>query len=196
MNIDFERINYMMGSFKNFGCSIETLKKSLKSVAERNKHDSGISYDGIFEAIERSKKYKQKEKEMIEPNKQYETMDGSEARVYATDGGGDTPVHGAVKTTSGWIASVWDKDGNNPTLSDYDLIEKWEPREGEYCWFSSVKSPLEMVLSKFSHKQEDGKFVTQAFGTFKYCFQYEYELPKPIAESIDSITYPYFDKGE
>jgi len=172
MNIDFERINYIMGSFKNFGCSIDQLKKSLQEIS------------------------KQKETSMIEPNKQYETMDGSEARVYTTDGGGDTPIHGAVKTKGGWIASVWDKDGNHPALSDHDLIEKWEPKEGEYCWFSDVKRPLEMVLSKFSHKQEDGKFVTQAFGTFKYCFQYEYEPPKPIAENLDLRTYSDFDKGE
>ena len=122
---------------------------------------------------------------MIEQNKQYETMDGSEARVYATDGGGDTPIHGAVKTQGGWIASVWDKDGNNPVLSDHDLIEKWEPKVGEWCWFSDIEHPKEMVLARLSHKREDGAFVSTNDLPWKYCFQYEYELPNSIADNID-----------
>ena len=133
---------------------------------------------------------------MIEPSKQYETMDGSEARVYATDGGGDTPIHGAVKTKGGWIASVWDKDGNNPTLSDYDLIEKWEPKRGEYCWFGDSGRPSIMALARFSHKDNAGRFVATNGGPWNYCFQYEFDLPKPIADNIDSITLSDFDKGE
>lgn len=169
MNQDFEKINAMMGSFKNFGCSMEELKKSLEEIS------------------------KQKEVSMIEPQKQYETMDGSEARVYATDGGGDTPIHGAVKTKGGWIASVWDKDGNNPTLSDYDLIEKWEPREGEYCWFGNSERPKEMTLAMFSNMDESGNFVSTGGVAWKYCYQYESDLPAPIASYISLTSHMEFN---
>ena len=49
---------------------------------------------------------------MISKDKQYRTRDGREARIYATDGHPDEPVHGAFKDYSGqWNASIWNLDG-------------------------------------------------------------------------------------
>jgi hypothetical protein len=63
---------------------------------------------------------------MISKDKEYQTRDGREVRIYATDGGGDYPVHGAYFNGAQWISGMWSKkgeyflDGNTPM----DLIEK------------------------------------------------------------------------
>lgn len=48
----------------------------------------------------------------IDPSKQYRTRDGREVRIYAVDGGGKFPVHGAILPRGGsWIATTWSGDG-------------------------------------------------------------------------------------
>lgn len=47
----------------------------------------------------------------FEAGKVYRTRDGREARVYATDGGGHFPIHGAVKCVDGWAQVQWRADG-------------------------------------------------------------------------------------
>ena len=39
------------------------------------------------------------------------TRDDQEVRIYATDAGGDYPVHGAVKTDHGWESETWTLGG-------------------------------------------------------------------------------------
>ncbi len=40
------------------------------------------------------------------------TRDGREARIYATDGEGDFPIHGATLNSGGWCADCWMIDGH------------------------------------------------------------------------------------
>jgi hypothetical protein len=78
---------------------------------------------------------------MIELGKQYKTRDGCEVRIYAVDGGGRFPVHGAVKLDDGtWRQEEWtltgsyngEKDGH--TLPNaLDLIEV-KPRIQREVW--------------------------------------------------------------
>jgi hypothetical protein len=71
---------------------------------------------------------------MIDPKKQYRTRDGREVRIYAVDGGGSLPVHGAIKNTYGWEPYQWIKDGRS-YLKDgpEDLIEV-RPRIQREVW--------------------------------------------------------------
>jgi len=48
---------------------------------------------------------------MIELGKQYVTRDGREVRIYAVDGGGQFPVHGAIREGQEWVACTWLHDG-------------------------------------------------------------------------------------
>jgi hypothetical protein len=48
---------------------------------------------------------------MIDPKKQYKTRDGREVRIYAVDGGGHRPVHGAIREGQVWVACAWFHDG-------------------------------------------------------------------------------------
>lgn len=82
---------------------------------------------------------------MIDRNKQYRTRDGREVRIYAVDGRGLWPIHGAIKVDGGWAACTWFDDGRAAGDRDasLDLIEV-KPRikrevwvnvyEGVDCW--------------------------------------------------------------
>ena len=71
-------------------------------------------------------------KNKIETTKKYTAYDGREVRVYATDGAGSYPVHGAVKQENGeWYPLKWTEDGRY--LADgsediKDLIEVVEQK--------------------------------------------------------------------
>ena len=63
---------------------------------------------------------------MISKDKQYKTRDGREVRIYAIDGIGKFPIHGAIKDNKGWEHNLWKKDGSfNGHLNESpsDLIE-------------------------------------------------------------------------
>ena len=63
---------------------------------------------------------------MTDITKTYKTRDGREVRIYATDGGGDRPVHGAVINHGEWFLRHWSAKGtafpDHGHCSD-DLIE-------------------------------------------------------------------------
>jgi hypothetical protein len=74
---------------------------------------------------------------MIDINKQYRTRDGREVRIYATDGGGPCPIHGAIRGLNFWSTANWSKNGSY-TVSygqehDNDLIEV-RPRHKRTVW--------------------------------------------------------------
>lgn len=71
---------------------------------------------------------------MIELGKKYRTRDGREVRIYAVDGSGMYPVHGASNRPAGWCLERWTNTGElwaNGKEDPYDLIEvqpeQWHP---------------------------------------------------------------------
>ena len=64
---------------------------------------------------------------MIDKSKRYRTRDGREVRIYATDGGGPQPVHGAVSGLNFWSTATWSKNGSYKLVygqeNDWDIIE-------------------------------------------------------------------------
>ena len=85
---------------------------------------------------------------MLDINKQYRTRDGREVRIYATDGAGIRPVHGAIKTDEGWVREDWSSDGGfggNMRFSD-DLIEV-RPRHKRTVWLHVWSSNYIQVMN-------------------------------------------------
>ena len=72
---------------------------------------------------------------MIDINKKYQTRDGREVRIYATDAGGPKKtVHGAVKEKDGWYMLAWSKNGVVSNIDrNLDLIEV-RPRHKRTVW--------------------------------------------------------------
>jgi len=71
---------------------------------------------------------------MIDINKKYRTRDGNVVRIYATDAGGQWPIHGAVKDDRYlvWIAKSWSEKGEYLNR-DCDLVEV-KPRIKQKMW--------------------------------------------------------------
>ena len=61
---------------------------------------------------------------MIDVTKTYRTRDGREVRIYAVDGRGNFPVHGAILNSSGrWDMAGWNEIGfSNSFPLSTDLI--------------------------------------------------------------------------
>ena len=81
---------------------------------------------------------------MIELGKQYKTRDGCEVRIYAVDGGGQFPVHGAVNFSgTAWTPNEWSETGSHLgdpefRISDLDLIEV-KPRIQREVWVNMYR---------------------------------------------------------
>lgn len=71
---------------------------------------------------------------MISMEKKYRTFDGREVRLYAVDGGGKFPIHGAANTDGDWLAYSWSVGGHCDLLSldsqRDDLVEVKTKHEG------------------------------------------------------------------
>lgn len=72
---------------------------------------------------------------MIAIHKKYRTRDGREVRIYATDGWGDYPVHGATLRNGQWEINTWTLDGTDwgNENSYFDLVEV-KPRIERTVW--------------------------------------------------------------
>jgi hypothetical protein len=72
---------------------------------------------------------------MISKDKTYRTRDDREVRIYATDGFGDHPIHGAFKRQDDWDCICWTEDGACIFNPSWNLIEV-KPRIKRTVWIS------------------------------------------------------------
>ena len=90
---------------------------------------------------------------MIDKNKTYKTRDGREVRIYATDGGGPQPIHGAISGLNFWSTANWSKNGSYTVVygqeHDNDLIEV-RPRHKRTVWLNvySTSRHVEAFVDK------------------------------------------------
>jgi hypothetical protein len=96
---------------------------------------------------------------MIDKNKKYRTRDGREVRIYATDGGGPQPVHGAVSGLNFWSTANWSKNGSYTVVygqeHDNDLIEV-RPRHKRTVWLNVHVN--RSVIAHNSREEADNLF--------------------------------------
>lgn len=96
-------------------------------------------------------------KEMkIEVGKFYRTRDGHKVRIYATDGSGLFPVHGAIYYDDEWSISTWTSDGLNMrgNESGIDIISEWKQTIDDIGFDKSCLPKW----AKFVFMDEDGKW--------------------------------------
>lgn len=62
---------------------------------------------------------------MISQTKPYRTKDGHKVRIYATDGGGHYPIHGAIYVNNlrGWETIKWTAEGKFAGSPGFDIVE-------------------------------------------------------------------------
>ena len=95
---------------------------------------------------------------MISMDKQYRTKNGYEVRIYAVDGSGYYPIHGAYMHNGEWVMYRWNEQGisiNNPELN---LIEV-KPRIQREYWVNVYENhiygtkDIKNVISAVSSQQ-------------------------------------------
>lgn len=92
---------------------------------------------------------------MIDKNKTYRTRDGREVRIYATDGGGNMPVHGSVMMNEGWHSCTWMSDGTVARDKHaFDLIEV-KPRIRRPYWINIYQPVSGTETAYFCKSQAD-----------------------------------------
>jgi hypothetical protein len=104
---------------------------------------------------------------MIDINKQYRTKNGFAVRIYATDGMGLYPVHGAMfisldhrdnwsgHNIKGWSFECWTPDGRHyQGNEDFDLIEV-KPRIKRTFWFNIVSETQGATIGCLSKEHAD-----------------------------------------
>jgi hypothetical protein len=101
---------------------------------------------------------------MIDKDKQYTTRDGREVRIYATDGAGEYSVHGALKTSGGWVCVAWVSDGHVRRLGkeDPDDLIEVKPRKKIERWVVVERhEACSMWLIKPSHIETVNSFAVK-----------------------------------
>jgi hypothetical protein len=69
--------------------------------------------------------------DLIIENGKVQTRDGREVRIYATDAGGDYPVHGARRCGDEWEPKTWTQKGAytiSTIANEYDLVPISQPK--------------------------------------------------------------------
>jgi hypothetical protein len=72
----------------------------------------------------------------IDKRKTYKTQDGREVRIYAVDGMGHLPIHGAVLSScrpKEWKSEVWTEKGYSHSREDKSLVEATHPSGIPLC---------------------------------------------------------------
>ena len=78
----------------------------------------------------------------IDITKTYTTRSGDPVRIYAVDGGGANPVHGAIRDGNEWFLCKWREDGENFSRTNADLVpvKQWRGwKDGEAPKFFMIK---------------------------------------------------------
>jgi hypothetical protein len=107
---------------------------------------------------------------MIDINKQYRTRDGREVRIYATDGKGIYPVHGAVKVEDGWIPYTWKEVGVEGVSNVRDLIEV-RPRHKRTVWVNVYGRPDDVTA--YNDKWKADQSVSPRIACIKVDLDFE-----------------------
>ena len=83
---------------------------------------------------------------MIEMTKTYRTRCGYPVRIYATDGVGAYPIHGAYCEGGDWIQSQWTDAGNRRIGSkcQLDLVEV-KPRIQREVWLNVYEGDINIA---------------------------------------------------
>jgi hypothetical protein len=113
----------------------------------------------------------------IKMDKQY-TSNGKRIKILCTDRPDDT--HPVVGMDDDGTIHYFTKDGKCLFGATYDLVEVWEPTEGEWCWFFDLNGQEGAILAKFQKRCPYGRYQTKNGSNWKYCLKFVGELPEHL----------------
>ena len=95
-----------------------------------------------------------------EAGKEYPTRGGGKSRIYATDGDGEFPIHGAVQTGDKWDMITWTAGGcfhADGTVSKNDLMpipREWWIVGGSEAWEDEQLARRDVCGTEVVHVRE------------------------------------------
>lgn len=126
----------------------------------------------------------------IEAGKFYRTREGHKARIYAADGSGEFPVHGAIYYDDGGCRAVtWTSDGSymRGDESGIDIISEWKQTIDDIGFDKSCLPKW----AKFIHTNKRGMWfwldakprcaIDDSVGYWNLCGQYFGMIPAEYA---------------
>jgi len=92
---------------------------------------------------------------MIEITKTYRTRCGYPVRIYATDGVGAYPIHGAYCEGGAWVQLQWTDAGSRKIGSTCprDLVEV-KPRIQREVWVNVYPETIRYEMPCYSHRED------------------------------------------
>ena len=116
----------------------------------------------------------------IEMGKRY-TSNGEPIRILCIDKPEKYSVIGMLEKTG--VVQYFKKNGENAVFSSRDLVEVWEPTEGEWCWFwddmSKQVAHLRKYLKTYSEMVGES-FVSTDGCAWDNCAKFEGKLPEHL----------------
>jgi hypothetical protein len=76
------------------------------------------------------------------------------------------------------------ENGSSYLGSSYDLVEVWEPANGEWCLFWDTNEQDGAILSRFCKKASDGVFQSWNGLSWKHCIKFDGTLPDHLIGDI------------
>lgn len=110
----------------------------------------------------------------VDKNKKYRTKDDHEVRIYADDGGGEYPIHGAILVNGKWFSSSWHADGRilEDINTQTDLVEVTEHQD---------------LIEEVKRRYKDGQTLISPMSGEKFIFKLEAVTYSGI-DLYDSVT--------
>jgi hypothetical protein len=114
----------------------------------------------------------------VEMGKKY-TSDGIAMRILCTDRHGRYPVVGMVEKTG--TMHYFKENGEDMFFSGDNLVEVWEPKEGEYCWFWNT-CDCSHTLAKFKKMSSSGNSYWDKYALWEHCAKFIGEVPEHLKD--------------
>ncbi len=139
-------------------------------------------------------------KKNIEVGKAYRTRGGGKARIYALDGEGDYPVHGALWIKSGWHLATWTRSGHylGSYTSEEDVMGEWKDphpldrvKPGSPIWVRNSNDST-WLLDRFVRVDKDGSVIATAAADMdnnSFHLKWDQAVPYRAGEAPDESFY-------
>jgi hypothetical protein len=117
----------------------------------------------------------------IEIGKKY-TSNGQPIRILCTDrclstGRYDAARYQVIGLFETGNVQYFKENGESSSGSKFNLVEMWEPQEGEWCLFWDDEKSDHFVLARFLQITQTGNFCSYRHGIWKHCTKFDGTFP-------------------
>jgi hypothetical protein len=117
----------------------------------------------------------------IDMKKKY-TSHGKPTRILCTDRPSDS-VYPVIGMRDDGSIAYFTEEGKSILGSSYNLIEVWEPQEGEWCWFWNKGDSNSLNLAKIIITPKSKKFYSYGLHEWDCCAKFDGTFPEHLKEN-------------